>query len=144
MIKRNYTKMLLAATAGMSILVSACRDDAEVANNNTTRAADNFELTRRIVFYNGITDRYMLEVIGKCSIGNGTTGKSIYAICKQPDGKIVKHQLGISDNVTWFMEQIGGAEISVDRYRVVWKPQTIIPDIELRLNWSSNPVPAQR
>lgn len=134
-------KLLLAGVALLA--VAGCRDDAGVANENLTKAADNFEITRRIVFYNGITDRYMLEVVGKCSIGNGTTGRSIYAICKTPQG-IIKHQLGVADNVTWFMEQIGGAEVSVDRYRVTWKPSTLIPDVDLRLGFGTSPVPAQK
>lgn len=137
-------KAILISSFLFSIgLIAGCRDDAQVASDNLSKAADNFEITRRIVFYNGITDKYMLEIVGKCSIDNGKTAKSIVTICKSPDGKFVKHQLGLSDNVTFFSEQIGGAEVSVNMYRVTWKPSTIIPDIDLRLGLGINPVPAQ-
>lgn len=131
------------AIIAAAIALAACKDDAQVASQNLSKAADNFEITRRVVFYNGITDRYMLEVVGKCSIDNGRTAKSIVTVCRTPDGKFVKHQLGLSDNVTFFSEQIGGAEVSVDMYRVTWKPSTIIPDIDLRGGLKTSPVPAQ-
>ncbi len=34
--------------------LAACQDDAKVASYNISKAADNFEIDRRIVFYNGI------------------------------------------------------------------------------------------
>lgn len=43
-----------------------------------------------------------------------------------------KHFLGLSDNVTYFVEQIDGANVSANHYKVVYKPETIVPDIELR------------
>ena len=43
----------------MCLFVVGC-DDAIVVSQNISKAADNFEVTRRIVFYNGITGDYML------------------------------------------------------------------------------------
>jgi hypothetical protein len=132
----------LAIICTIGLLAAGCRDDAQVASENLSKAADNFEITRRILFYNGITDKIMLEIVGKCSIDNGKTAKSITATCKVGSGSYVKHQLGLSDNVTFFSEQIGGADVSVDMYRVTWKPSTIIPDIDIRGSFKTNPVPA--
>ena len=45
--------LLVALLAGA--LFTGCSDDAQVASHNLSKAADNFEIDRRIVFYNGIT-----------------------------------------------------------------------------------------
>ena len=50
------------------LLVNSCTNDADVASYNLSQAADRFEITRRIVFYNGITGNYILTVEGLCSI----------------------------------------------------------------------------
>lgn len=49
------------------VALTGCADDAAVASRNLVKAADNFEVNRRIVFYNGITDSYMLTIEGFCS-----------------------------------------------------------------------------
>lgn len=135
-------KKALVALAAIGIL-AACRDDAKVASDNLSKAADNFEIGRRIVFINGITDKYLFEITGLCSLGSGSSAASVTVTCKTDKG-YVKHILGLSHNVTFLVEQLKDAKVSVDMYRVTFKPSTIIPDIDLRLGLGSNPVPAQR
>lgn len=43
-----------------------------------------------------------------------------------------KHFLGLSDNVTYFAEQLETADVSAYHHRIVFKPQAIIPDIDFR------------
>ena len=111
--------------------IAGC-SDANVASSNLSKAADNFELTRRIVFYNGITGEYMLSIEGLCSIGSATETKAVAVTCKTGPSEYKKHFLGLSDNVTYFAEQVAGAQASPYRYRVVFKPAAIVPDVEIR------------
>lgn len=111
--------------------------DADVASHNLSKAADNFEIDRRIVFYNGITGGYILEIEGKCSIGNKDTPGKMSVTCKTASDEYKKHYLGLSDNVTFFSEQIKAKNVSAYHYRVTFKPQTILPDIDFRENASS-------
>ena len=106
--------------------------DADVASYNLSKAADQFEVNRRIVFYNGITGEYMLEIDGLCSIGNDRTAAEISVTCKTGAGQYKKHFLGLSDNVTYFAEQIQDADVSKSQYKVIFKPSIIIPDIEIK------------
>jgi hypothetical protein len=133
----------IAMIVAAALALTACEDDAKVASRNLSKAADNFEIGRRVVFYNGITDRYMLEITGLCSLDSGASARSITVTCKTKDG-FKKHLLGLSDNVTYFVEQLGSANVSVDMYRVTFKPSTIIPDVDLRGGLTANPVPAQK
>jgi len=119
----------LAATA--VVLVAACGvNDATVVSQNLSTAADNFEIARRIVFYNGVTNDYMLVIEGLCS--QEQTDRKLAVTCKVGSNQYKKHFLGLSDNVTYFSEQIDSAGASKYFYRVVWKPTTIIPAIEIR------------
>ena len=113
-------------------LLSACKGDADVASRNLSKAADNFEVNRRIVFYNGITNDYMLVIEGLCSKDNTSTEHTLGIVCKTGPDSYKKHLLGLSDNVTFFIEQIDGKNVSTYHYRVIFKPSTLIPDIEIR------------
>ncbi len=106
-------------------------DDADIANRNLSKAADNFEVVRRIVFYNGITDTYILVIEGRCSIHDDGLGQ-LEVVCKTGENTYKKHFLGLSDNVTYFAEQLEGANVSKDHYRVTFKPRAIVPSIDLR------------
>lgn len=118
---------LTAALAG----VTACSSDADVASHNLSTAADNFEIQRRIVFVNAITDKYLLVIEGRCSLGNFDEQRELSVTCKVADNQFVKHFLGLSDNVTYVVEQAEVANVSVYNYRVIFKPEEIIPDIDL-------------
>jgi len=123
-------KKITALTFALSAILLAACDDATVASRNLSKAADNFEIARRVVFYNGITGDYILSVQGLCSVSD--SGRSVSFTCKTDDGKYVKHMLGLSDNVTYFSEQLSSHEVSVYQYRVTFKPDAIIPDFNLR------------
>jgi hypothetical protein len=124
-------KRLFGIAAVAAIALAGC-SDADVASHNLSRAADQFEINRRVVFYNGITDSYMLTIEGLCSLGNADDAGQLTVTCKTGPGAYKKHFLGLSDNVTYFVEQIDAAGVDTYHYRVIFKPSVIIPDIDLR------------
>jgi hypothetical protein len=124
-------KILIAVTA--MLMLTACERDADVASRNLSQAADMFEINRRIVFYNGITGDYILTIEGLCSLGNFDKARELSVTCKTGPRQYKKHFLGLSDNVTFFAEQIDAANVSTYHYRVIFKPASIIPDIDLKL-----------
>ncbi len=113
-------------------------DDAQIASRNISKASDMFEVDRRVVFYNGITDKYILTIEGKCSINADRLDRQLEVTCKVGSGNdanaFKKHYLGLSDNVTYFVEQLKPRGVSVYHYRVVFKPQTVLPDIRVKAN----------
>lgn len=125
-------KKIALTIAAAALALAGCSSDADVASDNLSKQADNFEIPRRIVFFNGITDKYLLEIQGRCSISPDTGSQKLDVVCKLGDGSLKKHFLGLSDNVSYFVEQIDGANVSTDFYEVNFKPQAILPDIELR------------
>lgn len=117
----------------LTLGLAACSNEANVASQNLSQAADNFGINRRIIFYNGITDKYMLEIEGLCSIGRGdSVPKEITVTCKTGPADYKKHFLGLSDNVTFFSEQLDPAKVSTFHYRVTFNPAAIVPSIDVR------------
>jgi len=123
---------IIGAVATMALMfgASACSSDADVVSDNLSEAADNFEVSRRIVMFNGITDKYLMEIVGPCSITD--EGVQLEVVCKTGPGKYKKHFLGLSDNVSYFVEQGEAVKASATHYRVTFKPQSIIPDPDFR------------
>lgn len=130
--------LLLLAMVPFCMGNSGC-SDADVASKNLSVAADNFEIMRRVVFYNGITGEYMLEMQGLCSLGNYDSAQRMSVTCKTGPNEYKKHFLGLSDNVTFFAEQLDSAKVSAYHYRVIFKPQTILPDIDFKGSLTDGP-----
>lgn len=128
-------KIVAFAAAGLVAVttLAGCSSDADVAASNLSRAAEQFEVNRRIVFFNGITDQYLLEIRGLCSVesSNSALGGALEVTCKTGPSEFKKHFLGLSDNVSYLVEQIEGVDVSVYTYRVIFKPDVIVPDIEV-------------
>lgn len=136
-------KRILAGTAAALFLtlgLSACTgdDDADVVSENISKAADNFEVNRRIVMFNGITDQYLLVIEGRCNITD--EGNQLEVVCKEGEDAFKKHFLGLSDNVSYFVEQGDPIDVSEYHYRVTFKPQSIIPDPDFRGSAEDTPL----
>lgn len=129
---KGLAALALAAVATLGL--AACTSEADTTSYNLSKDADNFKIERRIVFYNGITDQTMLTIEGLCSFGNDDTAKQRTVTCKVGPDAYKKHYLGLSDNVTYFAEQIEGAKVSPYHYKVVFKPEEAIPDVELNVS----------
>jgi len=122
-------KVLLLLLVIVSLF--GCVNDATVARNNLETAEQNFEVYRRVVFYNGITGEYILTIEGMLAIIVDSDGDLVVTV-KTQDGKYLKHYLGLSDNVTYFSEALVSSSVSAKKYKVIFKPEVIIPTIELR------------
>jgi len=115
----------------LAVMLMGCENDATVARANLERSEQNFELSRRVVFYNGINGEYILTIEGRLAIIVDGDGDLVVTV-KTDNGEFLKHYLGLSDNVTYFSEQLEAADVSTSHYRVIFKPSVIIPDIDLR------------
>ncbi len=120
--------LLIFSILLISILAMSCTD-AEIAAANLSKDADMFRINRRVVFYNGITDEYILQIEGRCSV-EFFQDKFVVTV-KTGENEFKKHYLGRADNVFPFVEQLDSVPVDVYHYRVIFKPKAIIPVIEL-------------
>lgn len=120
---------LLSAAAVLSLSVlAACSSDADMASINLSKAAEDFKIVRKISFYDSIQGEVVLQVVGRCSVETEAIGTTV--VCKD-QGEYMKHFLGHADNMTFFAEQLQGADVSTARYKVFFRPSALIPDIDL-------------
>ena len=105
--------------------------DASIARSNLETAEQNFEVFRRVVFYNGITGEYILQIEGRLAIIVDSDGDLVVTV-KTKDGKFMKHYLGLSDNVTYFSEALESNDVSTEQYKVIFKPSAILPTFEVK------------
>jgi hypothetical protein len=114
---------------------AACSSEADKANENLSKAAERFEVPRRITAINGITDEVLFTIEGFCSYevpDNGT----FEAICENEDDTIERTTLYLSDNVTFISTQLRGVKVSKFNPKITFRPETIIPDFDLSTDTS--------
>lgn len=123
------TTRIVVAAAALALVATGCTSAADKGNENLDKAAENFEVPRRITGINGITDKVIFTVEGFCSLEkkDGT----FHVTCKQPDGKLERTSLHLSDNVTFVSSQIGGVDVDLFRSRVIFRPENIVPNFDL-------------
>lgn len=127
--KKIVTALIAALLLVAGLTACTGPSAADRANENLSKAAENFEVPRRIVGINGITDTVLFSVEGFCSYETG--GGTYQAICKQPDGSIERTTLAKSDNVTIVVTQMQGVHVDLFRSRVIFRPETVIPNFDL-------------
>jgi hypothetical protein len=128
-------KIALVAAGGLAVMaaLTGCTSDAHRVSENLSTDAEQFRIERDIVFYNGITDKYVAEVKGRCSVDDSDTLSHVVAVtCKTGPNTYTKDYLHVSDNVTWFMLQSAPTPSDVYRREIVLKPETVIPDIQVQ------------
>lgn len=133
--KRKIIGPVVSVAAALSL--AAC-NAADTASWNISYESDNFKVMRRIVFVNGITDKYLLSIEGLCSITKDKEDNQLEVTCKTGDSEYKKHYLGISDNVTYFVEQMDGSDVDTFHYKVAFRPETLLPDIDLQTSGGEN------
>jgi hypothetical protein len=124
-------KVLLMVVFSVVTMLSIGCDDADQVRYNLERQEQNFNVYRRVVFYNGINGDYILTIEGKLAVTIDTDGDLVVTV-KTESGEYMKHYLGLSDNVTYFSQQIEANKVSTAHYRVIFKPSIILPDIEVK------------
>ena len=125
------------AVVAVALSLGAC-SAADTASRNISYDSDNFKVMRRVVFVNGITDKYLLSIEGLCSITKDKEDLQLEVTCKTGEGEFKKHYLGISDNVTYFVEQMDASSVDTFHYKVVFRPETILPDIDMQTSGDEN------
>jgi hypothetical protein len=128
--KKPFRKPVIVACALAAVtLLSGCTSDAKTASDNLSKAADQFEVQRKIVGINTRTGDYLFYVEGRCSIDRQG---DLIVTCKQGENDYRKHFVGQATDVAWISEQLGPIDVSVYHTRIVIKPEGIIPDIDLQ------------
>lgn len=125
----NKTTRIKATVVSMAVfaaLLSGC-DQAERVNYNITEEAQNFNVYRRVTVINCIQGDTLFEIEGRMNIEADTQDNQLEIIVETEEGKYKKHFIGLSDNVTYTVEDITGSEVSRYHYEINYNPNMWIP-----------------
>lgn len=134
-------KITLAILAAMFCVLAfgaeSCESAADTADKNLSKACENFECPRRIVGVNGITDKVLWSVEGFCSYE--TSSDTVWTTClvDRETGEVTRTTMTKADNVTMIVTQMQGVDVDLFRPRVIFRPETIVPNFDL--STSDNP-----
>ena len=128
---RKKTAVIAAALAlGILATAGACDSDAKTASDNLSKAADQFEVQRKIVGINGISGKYEFYVEGRCSID--PQDRKLVVTCRHGANDYRKHYVGLSDNTFYVATQMEPIDVSVYHTRIILKPEGLIPEFDLQ------------
>lgn len=124
------TKLIkvLTLVAAISIIAAftGCTE-AERVNYNISKEADNFNTIRQITVMNCIQGDVLFQMTGKISITADVEDNQLEVIAEDENGKYKKHFIGLSDNVTYVVEDITDNDVSKYKYTLNFNPKMWIP-----------------
>ncbi|GAA2230148.1 hypothetical protein N1031_06865 [Herbiconiux moechotypicola] len=131
--KKRIAALGLLGALGAGLL-AGCTSDADRASENLSTAAEQFEVQRQITFINGITDREMVVVEGRCSVETADSflAGAVEVTCKVGEDQYKKNFLVPGDNAIVTVEQLDPIDVSVYHYRFIIKPENLLPDLDVQ------------
>lgn len=106
------------------VFVTGCQTEAQKVAHNLSLEADNFNIIRRLTVINCITGDTLFVMEGKMSVEDAG---NVLRIFVEDNGVYKKHMVGLSDNVTYTLEDISGADVSKYHYTINFNPKMWIP-----------------
>jgi hypothetical protein len=125
--------LAIGAVLIAGIALAGCTE-SKVASQNLSNDAENFKIERDIVLYNTITDKYIAEVVGRCSVDaadDGLPSGTLAVTCKIGNDKYIKDYFGKADNAIWFELQSKPVKEDVYHYKVTFRPEAVIPNLQV-------------
>ena len=119
--------VLLVTILMIGLCLTSCRE-ADRASYNISREADNFNIVRRVTVIDCITGDVMFQMSGRMSIYADTSDEQLEIIVED-NGTYTKHIIGLSDNVTYIVEDLnlGDNAVSKYQYTIIFNPNMWYP-----------------
>lgn len=100
---------------------------ADDVSYNLSLRADNFEEVRQITVINCLQGDVLFQMTGKMSIEADTEDNQLEIVVEDEKGEYKKHFIGLSDNVTYVVEDITSGDVSKYSYTLNFNPKMWIP-----------------
>ena len=120
-------KKIAAILMFVIMTMTGCRE-ADKVSYNISMEADNFNTVRQITVINCIQGDVLFQMTGKMSIQPDTAENQLEIIVEDEYGRYNKHFIGLSDNVTYVVEDItNSTDVSKYHYELNFNPHMWIP-----------------
>lgn len=128
MIKKLIIMIIITMVAVFSL--TGC-NQADRVSQNLSQEADNFNVVRQITIINAIQGDVLFQMTGKLSIYADTSDNQLEVIVEDENGNYQKHFIGLSDNITYVVEQKDYKNVENYKYTLNYNPKMWIP-VELK------------
>lgn len=129
--KRIYkTAIALVLMFVMALCMCSC-STADTVNYNLNKEADEFNVYRRITVTNARTDTIMMQAEGYMSLGNNSSNELVVTF-KTGEDQYYKDYIYLNDWTCYVMEQVEPKLTDKYHYELVFYPQRLVPDIEIK------------
>ena len=119
---KTFGATMLATTL---LALSGCTE-ADRVSTNLAQESDNFNVVRKVTVLNAITNDTMFETTGKMSIKADTADKQL-EIVVEDNGKYQKHIIGLSDNVSYIVQDLDVKDVDKYHYSINFNPKMWVP-----------------
>ena len=125
-VKNKFAMVVVVLT--IVFLISGCSESSRV-ESNLSKEADNFNIVRQLTVMNCIKGDVLFQMSGKMSITADVDDNQLEIIVENEDGSYVKHFVGLSDNVTYVIEDLNLGKNDVEKYKYTlnFNPNMWIP-----------------
>lgn len=124
--KKKIAAAIIAVSAAVGI--TACSEASRV-ESNLTKEADNFNVVRQLTVINCLQGDVLFQMSGKMSITADVSDNQLEIIVENEDGNYTKHFVGLSDNVTYTIEDLnlGANDVNKYQYTLNFNPNMWLP-----------------
>lgn len=121
--------LYLLPCLAMAVTLAACSTEADRVSYNLSQQADNFNDVRQITVINCLQSDVLFQMTGKMSITADTADKQLEILVEDENGEYKKHFIGLSDNVTYVVEDVTTGDVNQYKYTLNFNPKMWLPEI---------------
>lgn len=115
-LKKRIVCVIAMAALAVGML-AGCETEASRVEYNLTQEADNFNIVRQLTVINCLQGDVLFQMTGKMSITADVDDNQLEIIVENEDGNYTKHFVGLSDNVTYTIEDLNLGKNDVEKYK---------------------------
>lgn len=118
-------KLIIAIVTIFTLVAFTGCTQSERVSHNLSKEADSFNVIRELTVINAIQGDVLFTMVGKLSVE--TTEDKLYVIVEDENGNYQKHIIGLSDNITYVLEQKDFKNVENYKYTLNYNPKMWVP-----------------
>lgn len=122
---KKFLRTLLVIVLCVACL-TGCQE-ADRVSYNLSKEANNFNDVRQITVINCLQGDVLFQMTGKMSITADMNDNQLEVVVEDENGDYKKHFIGLSDNVTYVVEDITSKDVERYKYTLNFNPDMWIP-----------------
>lgn len=120
-------KLIIATVTIFALITFTGCSEANRVSHNLSQEANNFNVVRQLTVMNCIQGDILFQMTGKMSIYVDHVENQLEITVEDSDGSYQKHFIGLSDNVTYVVEQKNYKNVDKYQYSLNYNPKMWIP-----------------